>query len=312
MDTFEEKPKRGDSKGTHSNTGAMILIGLGVVLLLANLGILNGIGQLWPLVFVGVGIWLLMGKGNKVEIKHEHYSAVVGNATSARVKLSLPIGESTIQGIDDPATLIDADMNFVGDMVFAAQGETEKVVNLSQTGEAWTSWMNPANWNWDATKQLHSTIGLNTTVPMILDVHGGVGQSRIDLSRMKVNNLDVNGGVGEIRLTLPAKGDSLDVRTQVGVGRMELTVPANITLNARVKGGVGETSIQLPVDAAVRLEANSGVGGVSVGSRLQKVSGDNGNFGLGQDGVWETANFSSAANKINIHYDGGVGQLIVR
>ena len=67
MDTFGEKPKRGERRG---NTGAIILIGLGVVLMLANFGILNGIGQLWPLVFVIVGIWLLMGKGKKVERPH--------------------------------------------------------------------------------------------------------------------------------------------------------------------------------------------------------------------------------------------------
>jgi hypothetical protein len=314
MDTFEEKPKRGGNNisGLRSNTGAMILIGLGVVLLLANFGILNGIGQLWPLVFVGVGVWLLMGKGTKVEIKHEHYSALIGGATSARVKLSLPIGESTIREVDDASTLIDADMNFVGEMVFNVQGETEKTVNLSQTSDSWQSWMNPANWNWDAGKQLHSTIGLSKSVPMVLDIHGGVGKSDIDLSRMRINNLDVNGGVGEIIMTLPTTADSLNLRAQVGVGRMELTVPVAINLGARIKGGVGETSIRLPADAAVRLEANSGVGGVTVGSRLQKISGDNGNFGLGKDGVWETANYSSAATKISIHYDGGVGQLIVR
>ncbi len=312
MSTYDEKPKRGQSGSPRNNTGALILVGLGVIFLLANFGILNGIGQLWPLVLVAIGVWLLMGKGTKAEIKHEHYSAELGDATSARMKLSLPVGETTIQGIDDASTLIDADMNFIGDMVFAAQGEPEKVVNLSQTSDSWTNWMNPTNWNWDAGKQLHSTIGLNTRVPMVLDIHGGVGQSRIDLSRVKVNNLDVAGGVGEIRLTLPAKGDLLDVRTQVGVGRVELTVPASISMNARIKGGVGETSINLPADAAVRLEANSGVGGFSVGSRLQRVSGDEGNFGLGKNAVWETTNYATAVQKINIHYDGGVGQLVVR
>ncbi len=312
MSTFEEKPKRSESSRTRSNSGAMILIGLGVVLLLANFGILRGIGQLWPLIFVVVGIWLLMGKGSKVEIKHEHYTAPIGNATSARVKLSLPIGETTIREVDDATTLIDADMNFVGEMVFGVQGEAEKTVNLSQTGDSWRNWMNPTNWNWEATKQLRSTISLNKALPIVLDVHGGVGQSHVDLSRLHVNDLDVTGGVGEILLTLPASADSLDVRTQVGVGRMELTVPTAINLNARIKGGVGETSIRLPADAAVRLEANSGVGDVNVGPRLQRVSGDSGGFGLGKDGVWETPNFSSAATRMNIHYDGSVGQLIVR
>lgn len=312
MDTFNEKPKRGDLHHSNANVIAWGVIGGGTLLLLGNLGILGGLLSLWPLALVGGGAWYLTHKGTKMEIKHERYTASVGDARSARVKLSLPVGETTIHGIDDAATLIDADMKFVGDMAFDAQGDAEKVVNLSQTGDSWTSWANPTNWNWDSGRQLHSTIGLNTTVPMVLDIRGGVGQSQIDLSRLKVNHLDVSGGVGEIRLTLPVKADSLDVRTEVGVGRMELTVPASVSLNARVKGGIGETLINLPYDAAVRLEASSGIGDVNVGSRFQRVSGSGGDWGLGKNGVWETANFAAAAQKIVIHYDGGIGQLTVR
>lgn len=308
MDTFNEKSKRGETNRSNTNMIAWGVIGGGTVLLLGNLGIFN----LWPLALVGGGIWFLTQKRTKMEIKHEHYSAAVGDATSARVKLSLPVGETTIHGIDDSATLIDADMKFVGEMVFSAEGEPEKVVNLHQTSASWQNWANPTNWNWDAGKRLFSTIGLNTTVPMVLDINGGVGQSHIDLSRMKVNHLDVSGGVGEIRLTLPAKGGLLDVRVEVGIGRMELTIPANIGLNAQVKGGIGETFINLPSDTAVRLEANSGIGDISLSSRFHRVSGHNGDWGFGKSGVWETENFAAAAQKITIHYDGGIGQLKMR
>ena len=312
METYSEKPKRGDFNRSNSNWVAWGVIGGGTVLLLGNLGILSGILSLWPLALVGGGAWYLTHKGTKMEIKHERYSAPVEDATSARMKLSLPVGKTTIRGIDDASTLIDADMKFVGDMSFEAEGDTEKVVNLQQTSGSWQNWANPTNWNLDAGNQLYSTIGLNTNVPMTLDIGGGVGESTIDLSRIKVNHLDVSGGVGEIRLTLPTTADSLDVRAEVGVGRMELTVPANIHLNARVKGGVGETLINLPLDAAVRLEASSGIGDVNVSSRFRRVSGHNSDWGLGKSGVWETDNFAAAAQKISIHYDGGIGQLSVR
>jgi len=43
------------------------------------------------------------------------------------------------------------------------------------------------------------------------------------------------------------------------------------------------------------------------------VSGGNhGDWGIGKNGVWETANFATAAQKITIHFDGGIGQLTVR
>lgn len=312
MDTFSEKPKRGELNRSNANAIAWGVIVVGTVLLLANIGILSGIWNLWPLALVAVGVWFLKAKGTKVDIKHEHYSSVVGDAKSARVKLGLPVGETTVQGVDNADTLIDAYMNFVGDMEFSEQGDSDKVVNLSQTSGSWTSWMKPENWNWDNGKQLHSTIGLNTRIPLALDVHGGVGQSRIDLSRVNVSDLDVAGGVGEIFLTLPANNESLDLSSQVGVGRMELTIPVKMNLKAQIKGGVGETRIRLPLDAAVRLEATSGIGDVTVGSNLRQIKGDNGGFGLGKSGVWETENYATAAQKITIHYDGGVGQLTVR
>ncbi len=312
MDTFNEKPKHGDMHHSNANVIAWSVVGGGTLLLLGNLGILSGILSLWPLALVGGGAWYLTHKGTKMEIKHEHYSATVGDATSARVRLSLPVGETTIRGIDDALALIDADMRFVGDMEFAADGEPEKVVNLHQTSGSWQNWAKPENWNLGAGKQLYSTIGLNTNIPMLLDISGGVGQSHIDLSRVNTNHLNVSGGVGEIRLTLPSKADSLDVRAEVGVGRMELTVPANLSLNARVKGGIGETVINLPSDTAVRLEANSGIGDIKVSSRFQRASGHNSDWGLGKSGVWETANFASASQKMTIHYEGGIGQLTVR
>jgi hypothetical protein len=312
MNTFDEKPKRGEMNRSNANMIAWGVIGGGTLLLLGNLGILGGILSLWPLALVGGGAWYLTHKGTKMEIKHEHYSALVGDAKSARMKLSLPVGETTIRAVDDDTTLIDADMNFIGDMVFNVQGDTEKTVSLRQTNNSWQNWANPANWNWDDARDLYSTIGLNKFVPMDLDIHGGIGQSTIDLSRLQVNHLDVNGGVGEIRLTLPEKADLLDVRAEVGVGRIEVDVPTAINCKAHIKGGVGEARIRLPADAAVRLEASSGIGEVNVGSRFERISGHDGGFGLGKEGVWETANFKTASNKITIRYEGGVGQLVVR
>lgn len=307
---MNEKPKRG--LGRNPNTGAMILIGIGILFLLANLGILRGIGSLWPLVLVAIGVWMLMGRGQKATIRREHFSAPVGSATSARVKLALPIGETSLSGLDDSATLIDADMVFLGEMNFVTQGEAQKFVSLSQTGDSWVNWMNPANWNWDRREDYHSTIRLNPTVPTNLDIQGGMGKSTLDLSKLHLTGLEISGGVGEVIATLPANSEALDARVQVGVGRLDLTIPSGAALTARVKGGVGETEITLPPDAAARIEASSGVGDVSIPSRLQKVSGDDGSFGLGKSGVWETPNFSSAARQIVIHYESGVGQLRVR
>lgn len=40
-------------------TGAVILIGLGVLFLLGNMGILHGLHNWWPLFLIGIGLWLV-------------------------------------------------------------------------------------------------------------------------------------------------------------------------------------------------------------------------------------------------------------
>jgi hypothetical protein len=306
-----EKPKRDFAPANRNTTAALVLIGLGVLFLLGNFDIIGGLVRLWPLLLVGIGVWMLYGRGKTMDIKHERYTAPVNGAQSARVRLGLPVGENTVGAASDPALLIDADMHFIGEMRFAAEGTNEKSVSLAQTGDSWTEWINPSNWNLDNRNQLRSTIGLNTVVPTNLDIHGSVGKSEIDLSGMTLTGLDVNGGVGEIRLKLPP-GDLSKFSIQVGIGRVEVTVPSGAALQARIRGGVGETVVNVPADAAVRVEADTGIGGVTLPPRFQRVSGSSSGFDIGKSGVWETAGYADAPRKIVLDFDSGIGQLVVR
>ncbi len=245
-----------------------------------------------------------------MDIQHERFTAGVDGATSARVKLSLPIGETRILAGSDPNTLIDADMAFLGEMKFAARGETEKLVNLGPVSGAWMEWLNPANWNFGRTDELDSTIRLNSSLPTDLDIHGGLGESKIDLTGMNLSALEIAGGVGEIKVRLPA--GKLEARLQVGVGELDITLADQAATDLKVRGGVGEVTINLPAEAAARVEARTGIGELRFSSRFQQVSGSASDFAIGKNGVWETPNFAAADHKITIQFDGGIGELKVR
>jgi hypothetical protein len=305
---MDEKPKRGASQ---PSTGALILIGIGLFLLLANLGIIAGIGRLWPLILVVVGLWLLFGRSQTLTVRRDRFTEPVGGATSARIKLNLSVGEAAITAGSDHSLLLDADVSYLGDIQFVAQGEAEKFISLAQTGGFSMDWLNPANWFGGNTyRDLRWNIALNPDVPLRLDIHGGVGKSRIDLSRLRLSGLEISGGVGEADITLPAQSGRLDARVEVSVGKVDLTIPPGASVNAHVKGGVGETVITTPADAAVRLVAHAGIGDVSVPSRFQRISGDD--HGIGKSGTWETPGFASADQRIEITFDGSVGQLRIR
>jgi hypothetical protein len=302
------------SGGGSPNVGAWILIGIGVFFLLANLGIIAGIGRLWPLILVVLGLWILFGRGTRAETKHERFTTPVEGAKSARVKLNLSIGETIINDKVDPTLLMDADINYLGEVHFATQGDAEKFVSLGQTEGSWGAFMHPANWTWfgpGPARDLKWTVGLNPNVATDLDVNGGLGRSQLDLNNLNLTALEVTGGVGELIVTLPARSDHLEGRLQVGVGRLDINIPQGASANLRVKGGVGETNITTAPDAAVRVVAKTGIGDVNMSSRLERISGGEGDF-IGKSGTWQTSGFDSAERQITIDFDGGIGQLRVR
>jgi peptidoglycan/LPS O-acetylase OafA/YrhL len=51
--------------------GGLIVLGLGVIFLLANLDIIPDFGEMWPLVLVVIGVALLVGALVKKEAKKE-------------------------------------------------------------------------------------------------------------------------------------------------------------------------------------------------------------------------------------------------
>jgi hypothetical protein len=312
---MQEKPKRGEGGNwnwsSNPNIGAYILIGIGVLFLLGTMGIIGGILRLWPLLLIGLGVWVLMGRNKPVNIQHERFVAAVDGAESARVRLDLSVGETNVNSRVEAGNLIDADISYVGEVRFEAQGDTDKFVHLGQVG-GYSAFMNPGAWfGGGAGRDLRWNVNLNPNVPTDLDINGGVGKSTIDLSTMHLTKLDINGSVGELNITLPANAQNLDARLQVGVGKMDVDIPAGSTVYARIKGGVGETNVSTPTDAAVRLTANTGIGDLNIAPRLVRISGS-GNSGFGQKGTWETPGFSSAEHQIVIEYDGGIGQLRVR
>jgi hypothetical protein len=302
------KIKRGEPRDTQ-NWWPYILIGIGIFFLLSNLGIIAGLFSLWPVILIGIGALLLFGHTGTVTLKRSHYEAPVGNAASARVQLNLSVGRSRIGAATTPDKLIEADITHVGEVDFAATGEQEKMVSLSQSATFHMEWLNPATW-FNNQQELRWDIGLSPNIPIDLDVNGGLGESHLDLSSLKLSRVEANGGVGAIDLTLPRAGD-YDAYLKIGVGSYKINVPSGANANLHVKGGVGECVVTVPSDAAVRVEARMGLGDIDVPSRMTRVSGGNDDF-VSKTGVWETPNFASAEHQIVVEFDGGVGQLTIR
>lgn len=300
----EEKRKN----SSNDKTGAYILIGIGIVFLLVNVLNIN-FSRLWPLILVAVGVYMLFGRNSiGSTAKTGRFRAAREGAQSADVTLHLSVGEATVQGLAEGDDLIDAELTYVGDVRFDVSGEEHKVVHLRQSGDSAFQWINPANWFGNKEKYAWH-VGLNTSVPTDLDIHGGVGKSDLHLRDLTVTDLKLHGGVGEVIAYLPASAQGYNARIQGGVGEIRLQLPDGTPLDLDVQGGVGEITLDTEAVEAIRLEASGGISDVSVPSRLRQVRGSNAEFELGKSGIWETDGYADAPHRVSIKYQGGIGSL---
>lgn len=133
-------------------------------------------------------------------------------------------------------------------------------------------------------------LGLNPDLPLTLDVNGGIGEMVFDLSRLNLRDSAFSVGVGRLTLDLPDARESYRVT---------------------VDGGVGEVNLRIPNDTPIRLEAKSGVGSIRV-TGLERIDTNDSSSFVGDEGIWQSADFEGADRSITIVYDGGIGAINVR
>lgn len=243
------------------------------------------------------------------KVKKEHFAAGLAGATSAHIELDFSVGRLAVKGLAESENLIEADVAYTGEMKFEVSGETEKKVKLAQdksSGEnIVTSSVKDAIGKLVNRDDLRWEVGLSPALPLRLDINGGVGETRLDLSGLQISGLEVDNGVGETHLNLPACAASYPVSLNSGVGAMHIHVGQGAAVKLDIQGGVGSVDVFVAAQAAVHLEATSGLGGVDVPKQFKRVKG--GADFISKSGVWETEGYALASPQVQITYNGGVG-----
>jgi hypothetical protein len=254
-----------------------------------------------------------LGWAQEVEAKTASFSEPLDDAQSARVSLNLGVANTTVNALTDSSDLFSADLTYIGDVEFVAEGETNKVISLSQTNEDNSGGFNFFGIPWFAgDQQLTWDVALSPDVPIDLSISGGVGDANLDLSQLQITGLNLSSGVGKMDLNLPSSGEPYEAQLSSGVGEVNLNIPEGSNVNLDIHGGVGEFAIDVPDNAGVHLEADSGVGGINVPSNFTRTGGDDEDNFIGESGTWETEEFANADQKITIIFNGGVGELTVK
>ncbi|NMB76636.1 MAG: hypothetical protein GYA21_16090 [Myxococcales bacterium] len=281
---------------------AACILGLGIILLLSNLGVWPwGIGEslwrLWPVLLIALGLDLVVGKQRRwlsgllvtalllcmaalaigfpessADMRNETVVVAAPGAGRARVELSPRIARLHLSAAPDDGLMLSGTVRLRERERLLRDERREgdrAVVKLTQRRRGWLGHLvSSEEPSWD--------LKLSPAVPIDLRVDAGVGENRLDLRRLSIERLWIDSGVGLTEVTLPSRG----------------------RLRAEVHGGVGAIVIHVPAGLAARIQTSVGLGKLEV----------NGDFEWRGDD-YRSPGFETAADRVDLVVHGGVGAI---
>ena len=291
-----------------SLVGPVILIGLGVVFLLNNMGVLawsvwEVIFRLWPILLIALGLEIILSRlsawgsvlalvltvailagalwllgpdiGTGQAVAGEEVRQALGEATRAEIVIEPGVGALYIEALPESANLVEGVIS-VGKGLrvkrhFAVAGKTA-TFTLQTDGATFgpfTGWDD--QWSWE--------LGLAPEVPLELEIDLGVGLADIDLTGLTVDDLKVNLGVGRTVVTLPDEG----------------------RFYARIEGAIGETVVVIPAGLAARIRVDTGLAVSDLPDGYQQ-RGD----------VYTSPGYDSADDRVDLEVSQAIGKVTIR
>ncbi|MEW5868611.1 MAG: DUF5668 domain-containing protein [Chloroflexota bacterium] len=259
--------------------GSSLVLGLGVIFLLNNLGYfdLSVVGVLlhiWPLFLVAAGFDLLIGRrswllaiagavlivailagtlfamqasAGRRAAASESLRLSLEEAQQARILIEPGAGSLHVEAQPEPVDLVTGSYPAQGPLKMQAenslQGGTAEVT-LRGAGWGYAPGAAPS-YDWD--------LKLPPQLPLDLSVDLGAGEMDLDLSGLTLKALKIDYGVAQATIRLPATG-SFVAEINGAMGTLTLVVPAEVGL--RVENDSGLSFLQLPEGYVQRTSPN--------------------------------------------------------
>jgi hypothetical protein len=260
---------------------AIMLVGFGFVLLANNLGIMNvNIWRFfWPVFLIGLGIWFLIGTTTSSGMMEMLDGSVdLDDSERASILVKHGAGQFELSGIAEPGKLVSG--KFAGglDARVTKTGSTLNVV-LQPGRHSFPDVFFPGNWI--GSKGLQWNFGLSNELPLDLVFEIGAVDAHLDLTSLQVKHIELKTGASSTDLKLPAA--------------------AGMTY-LKVEAGAASVVIQVPAGVAARVETEAGLASVDVDqSRFPKTGG-----------IYQSADYEAAENKVQIKIETGVSSIEIR
>jgi hypothetical protein len=287
----------------------LALIGIGILVLLANLGVLSSVvlerlADLWPLLLVIIGIQLILNHTlprqratalgliiaalivigavayaalaptSAVGTQHAESSEPVGGLSSGTLQLNYGAASVQINSVDIGDKLYQAKIDYPG-------GENPPTITVNQQSGT-VDISDNGGFNGFHLFGSHSrklVVSLSSHIPWAVSISGGASNLKVDLHSVQVNKLTVSGGASAVDAQL---------------GQPKGTVPVHIS------GGASNLSVRIPSGSAWKVSVSGGLSSLTVDGQN---SGGVGNLNR------QSSGYESAADRFDIGVSGGVSHL---
>jgi len=290
-----------------SIVGPVILIGLGIVLLLINQGVLSWsvwevIFLLWPVLLVAAGLDIIIGRRSALgsllalaltlallvwllwlygadtgigEAAGTQISQTPDGASQGVIIVNPAVGILHVEALPESAYLVEGTIpRGIQDSVkrdFTVEDDTATFA-LKLQGASFGPFIGGgARSVWD--------LGLNPNIPTQLKTELGMGESQVDLTDLTLRDVQMNMGVGQTTVTLPDTGN----------------------FEAKIEGAIGQTTIIVPRSMAVRIHLDTGIAARQVPSDYQR-----------HNDIYTSPGFESADNRIELKVSQAIGNITIR
>jgi len=253
-----------------------ILVVLGIVLVLSNLGLLGNIdiwGLMWPMFLILLGAWVLFGTVFRKPVESEHAEIPLAEFQKGYVQVKHGAGRLKIYPGNDPGLLVEGDFGGGLDFSTSEEGDTLSVKMRMPSQIFPIFWAPGYSLDW--------SFGLARVIPLSLVVDSGANEARIELTELNVQEFKLKSGVSSAKVHLPANAGHTSVRVDSGVSSVDLYIPDGVAAKISSHGGLSSVNVDR--------------------SRFPKTGS-----------YYQSADYVEAENKVDIDIQMGVGSVNIK
>lgn len=251
----------------------VLLVVLGLLFLLQTTGLISDVfGWFWPLFLILLGVWVLTRRvTTQVDVSPSPSDFSIDLQGAAQLAFDFDHGGGSVQiNGGAPAGVAVSGTQAQG-MEIKSQRVGERLDVEIDAGPSFIPFLGPDSGGW--------RFWLSEQVPLTLDVDAGASSLDFALTLLKVTNLKVDMGASTLQLKLPANAGYTYIEINAGAATLDISTPPGVALRLRTKQEATSFNIDL--------------------SR----------FPLQSSGLYQSADYESAANKVEITLSGGANTV---